>query len=165
VGPLAALGHACGLAYVDAVPLVAGASSCALVAARKTDGPRARLTGVQPGDSEEAVSRRTWEWGLAGLVAPAREERWEAERAALLADIADLEQQRDRALADRASALEQAAAADRRTVAVEQRLAKVESSLVMQVGRDLISVRRHPLKGTRALVRDALHARRQRSGR
>lgn len=155
VGRVAALGSTAGLGYVDAVPL-SGRHTAAVVAAPDGVAPRARLTGQQvEGDPDAGAARRTWEWGLAGLVTPAREARWEAEHRSLTNRVSAAERAR-------AEAEERARQAQRRAAEVEKRLARVEGSLALQVGRDLVSMRRHPIMGIRALVRDARSARRQR---
>lgn len=159
LGPLAALGGSAGLHYVDAVPVTTGRYSCAVVAAPLERPVRAFLTGTDPdGDRAAAAARRTWEWGLGGLVTAAREKLWEQERAALEAEVQAAEHAR-------ADALRQVDAAHAETLAAEQRLARLESSPALQLGRDLVSLRRHPVRGSRALLRDALQTRRQRRQR
>lgn len=148
VGRLAALGRAADLHFVEAVPLRSGRYTCAIVAAREARPLRAHLTGAEPdGSAEDAGARRDWEWGLAGLLTPASELAWEQERASLCGQLESLEAECDQARAESAQA--------------KAELSALQRSVALQLGRDLVSLRRHPLRGMRALVRDGLAARRK----
>lgn len=153
VGRLAELGRTLGLEHVETVPLSSsGRWGTAVVAARNGAPVRGYLNGaVVDGDPAAAVSRMGWEWGVGSLVARAAEVALQAELAAARQELADREQE--------------LTAARSRAEQAEKRLALVEDSTALRLGRDLVQLRRSPLRGARRLVGDVRDARRRASRR
>lgn len=153
VGRLSDLGRSPGLAYADAVPVTGSRRyTAAVVAGRDPAALRGYLAGAElDGDDPAVAARLRWEWGVGSLAARATEEALEGELGAVRSALAD----REAELGD----------ARRRADDLEKRLAALEESTALQLGRDLVALRRSPLGGTRRLLSDVRNARRRRAAR
>jgi len=153
VGRLADVGRAQGLEYVDAVPVTGSRRyTAAVVAGRDGRALRGYLSGAELDTDPAAVASRVrWEWGVGSLAARATETVLHADLATLRSELAD----REAELGD----------ARQRVQQVEKRLELLEQSTALQLGRDLVALRRNPLRGARQLVGDVRRARRRRTAR
>lgn len=174
--PVGRLAQAAGtgrLAFVEIAPIEPGGSLRTVVVCR----PSSRPVPVRPflGDATSAPDdidldsqslRIGWEWGLGDARARALEE---LERAALSRvgelqqELEDVRRDHDAELRDVRQALDTAGKelevahgvaerAERRAVVEAQRRAALQQSPSFLVGRAMLTVRRHPLRGSRQLL-------------
>jgi hypothetical protein len=166
LAPVIAAARRHGLHLVEAVALP-GRHKVGVVASSQPAPVVGYLNG-HPVDQpdEDAAARMGWEWALGTLAARAKEAVDETTIARLTAErdrlATRLQQAQERLEQQQAAVKEELAGLRRKVEAARVRDERVRSSASFVLGQHLVTMRKHPVKGLRGLMRDRGRIRKER---